>query len=211
MLAKQAYSTVYSQAVTHPSTNTAQCYLTSVIGRELVCSTWYGRRQPDGGNFGKTTNRLKVESKNCDVGSREHFLPTKIWTQLQKRFVERPEWIQKVTNCVQYRNFEFCFIAARYSISVGSKQKGKVLAVAPVQNTIFDKTAKRTREILKCPPASRVSKWSTLCWLVGKWADHGGTAMPSQPVKKPEQPPELSPLTKISLISKEAHGHRIRY
>ena len=38
-LAKQAYSTVYSQAVTHPSTNTAQCCLTSVIGRELVHST----------------------------------------------------------------------------------------------------------------------------------------------------------------------------
>ena len=35
----------YSQAVTHPSTNLAQCCLTSVIRRELVCSTWYGRRQ----------------------------------------------------------------------------------------------------------------------------------------------------------------------
>ena len=40
-----AYSTKYSQAVTHPSTNLAQCCLTSVIGRELVCSAWYGRRQ----------------------------------------------------------------------------------------------------------------------------------------------------------------------
>ena len=36
---KDACSTVYSQAVTHPNTNTAQCCLTSVIGRELVCST----------------------------------------------------------------------------------------------------------------------------------------------------------------------------
>ena len=45
----------------------------------------------------------------------------------------------------------------------------------------------------------------------GKWADLGGTAMPSQPVSKPEQAPELSPLAKISLISKEAHGPRIRY
>ena len=34
-----AYSTKYSQAVTHPSTNLAQCCLTSVIGRELVLST----------------------------------------------------------------------------------------------------------------------------------------------------------------------------
>ena len=36
---------MYSQAVTHPSTNTTQCCLTSVIGRELVLSTWYGRRR----------------------------------------------------------------------------------------------------------------------------------------------------------------------
>ena len=97
------------------------------------------------------------------MGSREHFLPTKTWTQLQKRFVERPEWIQKVTNCVQYLNFEFRFIAARYSISVGSKQKGKVLAVAPVQNTIFDETAKRTREFLERPQwiqkATNYVKW----------------------------------------------------
>ena len=42
---KKAYSTEYSQAVTHPSTNSALCCLTSVIRRELVFSTWYGRRQ----------------------------------------------------------------------------------------------------------------------------------------------------------------------
>ena len=42
---KNEYSTAYSQAVTHPSTNAAQCCLTSVIGRELVFSTWYGRIQ----------------------------------------------------------------------------------------------------------------------------------------------------------------------
>ena len=32
------------QAVTHPSTNPAQCCLTSVIRREPVHSAWYGRR-----------------------------------------------------------------------------------------------------------------------------------------------------------------------
>ena len=48
-------------------------------------------------------------------------------------------------------------------------------------------------------------------FIVGKWADPGGTAMPGQPVTKPEQAPELHPLTKISLISKGAHGPRIRY
>ena len=41
----KAYSTWYSQAVTHPSTNQARRCLTSVIGREPVFSTWYGRRQ----------------------------------------------------------------------------------------------------------------------------------------------------------------------
>ena len=47
--------------------------------------------------------------------------------------------------------------------------------------------------------------------LVGYWADPGGTAMPGQPVIESEQAPELRPLTKISLISKGAHGPRIRY
>ena len=42
---KHVYNTQYSQAVTHPSTNWALRCLTSVIRRELVYSTWYGRRQ----------------------------------------------------------------------------------------------------------------------------------------------------------------------
>ena len=48
---QNVYSNLYSQAVTHPSTNRSQPYLTSVIGRELVYSRWYGRRQPSGGNI----------------------------------------------------------------------------------------------------------------------------------------------------------------
>ena len=43
----KVYNTRYSQAVTHPSTNRALRCLTAVIGRELVFSTWYGRRQLD--------------------------------------------------------------------------------------------------------------------------------------------------------------------
>ena len=35
---QKANSTLCSQAVSHPSTNRAQCCLTSVIGRELVHS-----------------------------------------------------------------------------------------------------------------------------------------------------------------------------
>ena len=38
-----ANTTWCSQAVTQPSTNHAQRYLTAVIGREPVFSTWYGR------------------------------------------------------------------------------------------------------------------------------------------------------------------------
>ena len=41
---RKVYGTWYSQAVTHPSTNQARRCLTSVIRRELVLSTWYGRR-----------------------------------------------------------------------------------------------------------------------------------------------------------------------
>ena len=37
-----AYSTWYSQAVTHPSTDQARRCLTSVIGQEPVFSAWYG-------------------------------------------------------------------------------------------------------------------------------------------------------------------------
>ena len=44
LVCKKTYSTGYSQAVTHPSTNPAQCCLTSVIRREPVHSAWYGRR-----------------------------------------------------------------------------------------------------------------------------------------------------------------------
>ena len=43
----KANSTWCSQAVTHPSTNQAQRCLTSLIGREAVHSTWYGRWQWD--------------------------------------------------------------------------------------------------------------------------------------------------------------------
>ena len=81
-----------------------------------------------------------------------------------------------------------------------------------------ESTCKATSNFVACVPF--------LCWkvvwmccgdgedllvLVGKWADPGGTAMPGQPVTRPEQAPEPHPLAKISLISKGAHGPRIRY
>ncbi len=58
---------------------------------------------------------------------------------------------------------------------------------------------------------SSLSWFHALRCLVGQWADPSGTAMLGQPATKPEQAPELRPLTKISLISKGAHGPRIRY
>ena len=39
-----AYNTGDSQAVSDPSTNPAQRCLTCQIGRDGVCSTWYGRK-----------------------------------------------------------------------------------------------------------------------------------------------------------------------
>ena len=42
---RKVYDTRCSQAVPHPSTILARRCLTSVIGRERVCSSWYGRRQ----------------------------------------------------------------------------------------------------------------------------------------------------------------------
>ena len=42
---KKAYSTWYSQAVSHPSTNQAQPCLASEIGRDRACSGWYGRKR----------------------------------------------------------------------------------------------------------------------------------------------------------------------
>ena len=92
---------------------------------------------------------------------------------------------------------------------------GKIIHKIPLQsfNTLHQTLKARQdanfRQVGK-PPTTEYCV-DILRWIVGKWADLGGTAMPSQPVSKPEQAPELSPLTKISLISKEAHGPRIRY
>ena len=64
---QNVYSTTYSQAVTHPSTNVAQCCLTSVIGRELVFSTWYGRRQRVSGQFNLLRGLSSVQQKSTHI------------------------------------------------------------------------------------------------------------------------------------------------
>ena len=51
---EKAYSTWYSQAVSHPSTNQARPCLASEIRRDRACSQWYGRKrnlQPRVGYF----------------------------------------------------------------------------------------------------------------------------------------------------------------
>ena len=54
---QNVYSNLYSQAVTHPSTNRSQ---PSVIGRELVYSRWYGRRHKHYERILKWSTKLAV-------------------------------------------------------------------------------------------------------------------------------------------------------
>ena len=42
---EKTYSTWYSQAVSHPSTNQARTCLASEIRRDRACSGWYGRKR----------------------------------------------------------------------------------------------------------------------------------------------------------------------
>ena len=62
---RSAYSTKYSQAVSHPSTNMARCCLTAVIRRELVLSTWYGRRRQTSTDFALTLKNIFRKLAGC--------------------------------------------------------------------------------------------------------------------------------------------------
>ena len=61
---KDVYSTWCSQAVTHLSTDHARRCLTSVIGREPVFSTWYGRRHSNAEVKRYIANTLLFSHKN---------------------------------------------------------------------------------------------------------------------------------------------------
>ena len=73
---QNAYNTRDSQAVTHPSTNRARRCLTSVIRREPVYSTWYGRRQRgksktrSGSTIGKFLGSIVVSILACHARDR---------------------------------------------------------------------------------------------------------------------------------------------
>ena len=72
----KVYSTRYSQAVTHPSTDRARRCLTSVIRREPVYSTWYGRRRRgksktrSGSTIGKFLGSIVVSILACHARDR---------------------------------------------------------------------------------------------------------------------------------------------
>lgn len=56
-----------SQAVTHPSTNQTQRCLTSLIGREAVFSTWYGRWHETAYTLWLITNSFKSSRQDTDL------------------------------------------------------------------------------------------------------------------------------------------------
>ena len=60
---QNVYSNLYSQAVTHPSTNRSQPCLTSVIGRELVYSRWYGRRHENEDEISMQWSQMQKKAK----------------------------------------------------------------------------------------------------------------------------------------------------
>ena len=81
------YSTKYSQAVTHPSTNLAQCCLTSVIGRELVLSTWYGRRHEKGAKVAYWSNLTPFLEENfLGLKYDEYYWSTNIYIHLLQEY-----------------------------------------------------------------------------------------------------------------------------
>ncbi len=66
---QNANSIWYSQAVTHPSTNQTQRCLTSLIGREAVCSTWYGRWREERCNYLRNAflSCIVVKVRRCPI------------------------------------------------------------------------------------------------------------------------------------------------
>ena len=89
-------STRCSQAVSHPSTNRAQCCLTSVIRRELVFSTWYGRcresilKITDCCSFRNSSRQENTHSKTIRHLLFARSYQSKIPNQNEKRWQQHP-------------------------------------------------------------------------------------------------------------------------
>ena len=98
---------VCSQAVTHPSTNHAQRCLTSVIGRELVCSTWYGRWREKGQGEGLLRGWVRTKhSYNSLLNQNEG-----LRAQVTKRAPKGPdeEVMRRSFGCVcGHRQWDYC-------------------------------------------------------------------------------------------------------
>ena len=78
---QKAYGTGCSQAVPHPSTIPARRCLTSVIRRERVCSSWYGRRHRKS-SFSAIYNNNN--NNNCGAVVS---LPLKLKVRIKMRFL----------------------------------------------------------------------------------------------------------------------------
>ena len=79
---QNVYSNLYSQAVTHPSTNRSQPCLTSVNGRELVYSRWYGRRHCNKTNifwWWSRRDNVKLKMTGTKVPGRELVICLQTW------------------------------------------------------------------------------------------------------------------------------------
>ena len=83
---QKAYGTGCSQAVPHPSTIPARRCLTSVIRRERVCSSWYGRRHRKS-SFSAIYNNNNNNNNNNNCGAAVVSLPLKLKVRTKMRFL----------------------------------------------------------------------------------------------------------------------------
>ena len=88
---QNVYSNLYSQAVTHPSTNRSQPCLTSVIRRELVFSRWYGRRhsiQLDNQySFNQSVESIRSENHDKYSWVISNYVPTGLTLVIEREYV----------------------------------------------------------------------------------------------------------------------------
>ncbi len=71
----KAYSTWYSQAVSHPSTNQARPCLASEIRRDQACPGWYGRKRIQHSRAGVTQCQPENKHGEFQPSNRNELLP----------------------------------------------------------------------------------------------------------------------------------------
>ena len=108
----KAYNTWDSQAVSDPSTNQAQRCLTCQIGRDGVCSTWYGRKRKGGLAVGiKDRGEKKGENEERRESAVKEELMCSEIAVLEKSV---QQWKRVVFHCgeCQYFNHTFPYFDA---------------------------------------------------------------------------------------------------